>query len=189
MIAARRRDARDLSCRARETLVAAGEVSGPALELPTGEFAVGDQVMTLRNRRTLGVQNGMRAAVVAVDLEAGTLTLATADGRRRALPRAYLEAGHLAHGYAVTAHKAQGLTVERAFVLGGDEVYREWGYTALSRAREATRLYLVGGEPLRELVADELGGRHAAERREPLEELAAELARSRARELAIDAGG
>ena len=44
----------------------------------------------------------------------------------------------------------------------------------------------VGGGPLRELVGDELGGRHAAERREPLEELAAELARSRARELAID---
>ncbi len=38
------------------------------------------------------------------------------------------------------------------------------------------------------LVTDELGGRHAAERREPLEELAADLARSRARELAIDTG-
>jgi ATP-dependent exoDNAse (exonuclease V) alpha subunit len=89
----------------------------------------------------------------------------------------------------VTAHKAQGLTVERAFVLGGDEVYREWGYTALSRARDATRLYLVGGEPARELVLDDPGGRHAAERREPLEELAADLARSRARELAVDIGG
>jgi Ti-type conjugative transfer relaxase TraA len=188
MIAARRRDARDLSRRAREALVAAGEVVGPALEFPSGEFAVGDQVMTLRNRRALGVQNGMRATVVAVDLDGGTLTVATDDGRRLELPRAYLEAGHLAYGYAVTAHKAQGLTVERAFVLGGDEVYREWGYTALSRAREAARLYLVGGEPLRDLVADELGGRHAAERREPLEELAAGLARSRARELAIDTG-
>ena len=43
MIAARRRDARDLSRRAREALVAAGEVSGPALELPSGEFAAGDR--------------------------------------------------------------------------------------------------------------------------------------------------
>ena len=43
MIAARRRDARDLSRRAREALVAAGEVRGPALELPSGDFAVGDQ--------------------------------------------------------------------------------------------------------------------------------------------------
>jgi conjugative relaxase-like TrwC/TraI family protein len=188
MIAARRRDARDLSRRAREALVAAGDVSGPALELPSGDFAVGDQVITLRNRTALGVQNGMRAAVATVDLEAGTLTAVTDDGRRLDLPRSYLEAGHLAHGYAVTAHKAQGLTVERAFVLGGDEVYREWGYTALSRAREGARLYLVGGEPLRELMADDLGGRHAAERREPLEELAADLARSRARELSIDAG-
>jgi ATP-dependent exoDNAse (exonuclease V) alpha subunit len=36
MVAARRRDAQDLSLRARELLVAAGEVSGPELSLATG---------------------------------------------------------------------------------------------------------------------------------------------------------
>jgi hypothetical protein len=35
------------------------------------------------------------------------------------------------------------MTVDRAFVLGGEDLYREAGYTALSRARAATHLYLA----------------------------------------------
>jgi hypothetical protein len=33
-------------------------------------------------------------------------------------------------------------TVDRAFVLGSDELYREWGYTALSRHRSEARFYV-----------------------------------------------
>jgi hypothetical protein len=32
--------------------------------------------------------------------------------------------------------------VDRAFVLGSEELYREWGYTALSRHREEARFYV-----------------------------------------------
>src|SRR3954469_7670683 len=67
------------------------------------------------------------------------------DTRRRAEgpeQRSYARAGHLAHGYALTAHPAQGATVDRAFVLGSEELYREWGYTALSRHREEARFYV-----------------------------------------------
>ena len=53
----------------------------------------------------------------------------------------------VAHGYAFTGHVAQGLTVRESFVLATDELYREWAYTALSRARDANRLYVVGAEP------------------------------------------
>jgi len=38
-------------------------------------------------------------------------------------------------------HRAQGRDVDRTFVLGSDELYREWGYTALSRTDEA-RFYV-----------------------------------------------
>ena len=63
---------------------------------------------------------------------------------------------------------------------------REWGYTALSRAREGTQVYLVGGEPMRELVAAELGGRHASDTRDPLQDLARDLERSTAQSMSID---
>ena len=47
------------------------------------------------------------------------------------------------HGYAITGHSAQGLTCDRAFVLVTSEASREWCYTALSRGREANRIYAV----------------------------------------------
>jgi len=39
-----------------------------------------------------------------------------------------------------------GMTTERAFVLGDDTVYREWGYVAMSRGREENRLYAVASQ-------------------------------------------
>ena len=62
------------------------------------------------------------------------------------LPRGYLARRTargeptLVHGYAGTAHIAQGSTTGRAFVLGSDAAYREWGYVAWSRARDADPL-------------------------------------------------
>lgn len=58
----------------------------------------------------------------------------------------YLEAGELHHAYAITAHRAQGATVDRTFVLGSSELYRGWGYTAMSRHRQEARFYVAGGE-------------------------------------------
>lgn len=49
---------------------------------------------------------------------------------------------HIDHGYALTAHKAQGASVERAYVLAHESMSaKEWSYVAGSRAREAVHLY------------------------------------------------
>src|SRR5690606_27881028 len=91
------------------------------------------------------IVNGDLATVQAVDIEAETLAVALdRDRRSLTLPARYLDAGHVDHAYALTAHKAQGATVERAWVLGSDAAYREWAYVALSRARAGSRLYVVG---------------------------------------------
>ena len=46
----------------------------------------------------------------------------------------------------MTARVAQGITVDRAFILGSETVYREWDYVAFSHARHRTRFYVVEPE-------------------------------------------
>ena len=71
------------------------------------------------------------------------------------LPASYLGAGHLTHAYAITGHKAQGMTTACCFALGDDSLHKEWGYTAMSRGRKENRLYLMGGH---DLGREEVGG-------------------------------
>jgi hypothetical protein len=42
------------------------------------------------------------------------------------------------HGHALSVHKAQRVSVDRAHVLAGERSRREWSYVAASRAREET---------------------------------------------------
>jgi hypothetical protein len=108
------------------------------------ELAVGDRIVCLRNSDAVGVRNGTRATVEQIHRDAGAVSLRTDRGDAVRISARYLDAGHVRHAYALTGHAGQGATVERAFVLGRDEgQLQEWGYVALSRAREATRLYLV----------------------------------------------
>ena len=102
------------------------------------------------------------------------------------LPTHYLDAGHLTYGYAITAHKAQGMSVDRAFVLASEGIDRQWGYTALSRARSETRLYLGHEHPAPERECDELGGRQMSVDQDPLARLLRELARDRSQEVALE---
>lgn len=75
-------------------------------------------------------------------IDDGQLTVQLADGAELELPTGYADAGHLDHGYALTAHRAQGATVDATFVLGSDDLSREWGYTALSRHRDEAHFYV-----------------------------------------------
>ena len=143
MIALHQADVDDLNTRAREHLQAAGELRGAQLQAAGRAFAVGDELLALRNDRRLGVTNGTRGQVTGVDTDGRSITFTARDGRVVTLPGDYIDAGYVTHGYALTAHKAQGITVERAFVLGSDRLYREAGYTSMSRAVRRSDLYHV----------------------------------------------
>lgn len=98
MVGLTRAEVTELNQRARQLLRHAGQLG---TDLPVGErsFAVGDLVMALRNDRRLGVTNGTRAHVTALDPHAGSLRITTLDGRDLTLPATYLQDGHLDHGY------------------------------------------------------------------------------------------
>ncbi|MEX2504947.1 MAG: MobF family relaxase, partial [Egicoccus sp.] len=147
MIALRRADVDDLNRRARQHLRIAGRLTGPALTIGEVEFQAGDRIVCLRNRPDLGVVNGTRATITHIDRNGQTLHAVDDRRVRLQLPFDYLDAGHLVHGYAVTGHKAQGITVEHTYTLGTPDLYREWGYVALSRGRTSNRLYLTSHDP------------------------------------------
>lgn len=140
MYAVRRSDVEDLNTRARARLEGAGLLGQDRLAAGGREFAVGDRVMYLRNDRRLGVRNGDIATVATV----GADEIGLSDGAR--LPVSYVEAGNLTFSYASTVHKAQGATVDRAFLLGSDQLYREAGYVGLSRARLSNELFVVAAD-------------------------------------------
>lgn len=143
VLALRRDDVADLNRFARERMMEQHRLGAEALVACDREFRVGDRVVCLRNRRALDLLNGLRGEVIALDAEARSITIRVSDGSQRRVPASYLTGGHLDHGYAMTIHKAQGHTADEALVLATDDLHQEAGYTALSRARLSTRVYVV----------------------------------------------
>jgi ATP-dependent exoDNAse (exonuclease V) alpha subunit len=95
---------------------------GPDLDTPAGRFAAGDHVVVKRNDLRLGIHNGDRGLVTAVEASSGAIEVEVRGDCVR-LETSWLAEPTtggdpaLVHGYAITGHVAQGLTVDRAFVL------------------------------------------------------------------------
>jgi conjugative relaxase-like TrwC/TraI family protein len=182
MVAHHNHDVDDLNRRARRHRRADGTLHGPTLTIADVDYQAGDRVVCLRNDRKLGVRNGTRATITSLEPDARTVTIRTDQHTAFTLPAKYLDAGHLRHGYALTVHKAQGLTVDRCLLLGTDSLDQQTGYTALSRGRHDNRIYLVDHhEP-----DPATHGRPAPS--DPDEHVQAALGRDRHDRLAIDHG-
>ena len=82
-----------------------------AYSLEARSFACGDQVMFLRNDKSLGVVNGTVGRVV----ETGdhSLKIETRAGTKEIDLKSY---NHLDHSYGSTLHKSQGMTSERVMI-------------------------------------------------------------------------
>ena len=138
----------ELSRRCRGERVMAGEVEAGGVAIASGNAGVGDEVVTLRNDRSLRtgdgdfVRNGARWRVVERD-ETGALHLEPlAGGGRVRLPADYV-ASHVGLAYALTIHKAQGTTSDEALVLVDDTMTAAQLYVAMSRGREENRALVV----------------------------------------------
>jgi conjugative relaxase-like TrwC/TraI family protein len=132
-----------LNADARQRLVEQGVLTGPAVVAHGLVFQVGDRVAAQRNDYQIDIRNGHTGTITAIDEHDRSLTMRLETGAQRRIPAEYIDAGHLDHGYAITIHKAQGLTVDRAYTLGGDQLDRELGYVAMSRGRNGNRLQLI----------------------------------------------
>jgi AAA domain/TrwC relaxase len=124
-----------------------GQLGAERLTVRDRSFAVGDQVVCGKNAiQSLGVANGTRGQVVAVDLEQRSMTLKLQDGRTVVLPREYLDQRPARWvgsnpdrctvdlAYATTGHKSQGITMDEVLVRVTSAENLQWLHVAGSRA-------------------------------------------------------
>jgi AAA domain len=158
VLAARRAEVDRLNTACQEVLTARGRLGQERLQVEDRQLAVGDRVVCGKNAiAELGVANGSRGTITALDPQARAITIRLdgRDGRMVILPQSYVDGRGRGErnrrvdlAYATTGHRAQGLTRGRALVrlTGVEDV--NWLYVQLSRARQDTRLYaVVGPEP------------------------------------------
>ena len=120
------------------------------------EVSAGDKLLLTANRRdgSLRTTNGEIVTVSGVD-DKGRLHLE--DGR--VLPSNFKQ---FTHGYAVTAHRSQGKSVD-AVIISADGMRRELFYVAASRGREQISVITSDTERLRETIAHSSARKSASE--------------------------
>jgi ATP-dependent exoDNAse (exonuclease V) alpha subunit len=173
----------ELNQHARNHLTASQRLDGPTIEAGERVFQTGDRILCRKNQDRLGVLNGDLGTVLSVDPDHGTLTVRLdRDPETRELPSWYIGEDHLDHGYALTGHKAQGVTTGRTFTVIAGGANREWTYVAMSRGRQTNTLYLATPEPSDEHCT------HLTheDRRNALDALTTSLGRSSAHAAAVD---
>ena len=120
------------------------------------EVARNDKLLLMANRRESGFRatNGELVTVSRIG-EQGRIHLQ--DGR--VLPENYKQ---FTHGYAVTAHRSQGKSVD-AVVISADGMRKELFYVAASRGRESITVVTSDRDLLRESVAHSVARQSASE--------------------------
>ncbi len=147
MIANDSETVRDLNQRARADRVVSGAVNAAGVLLADGTtVGPGDVIVTRRNARALEsgngwVKNGDQWHVTAAHPD-GALEVKRASGSGTAsLPAAYVSQ-HVELGYAMTAHRVQGRTVDTAHAFVTATTTREPLYVMATRGCESNRLYV-----------------------------------------------
>jgi hypothetical protein len=146
----------DLNQRARaERLLDGDTIAGREVNLSDGTRASeGDMVITRSNDRRLHtlrgawVRNGDRWRVTEVNKD-GSMRVhrpGVGMGGEVTLPASYV-AEHVDLGYAVTAHRAQGITVDTAHVVVSGTTTRENLYVSMTRGRESNVAYVALDKP------------------------------------------
>ncbi len=147
MLASDSQTVTDLNQRARAHRVRNGHVTAEGVHLADGTTAgVGDTIVTRLNQRSLAtgrgwVKNGDDWLITQIR-DDGAITVTRANGRAMAVLPADYVSDYVELGYASTAHRAQGRTVDAAHAYVGGEITREPLYVMASRGRDSNRLYV-----------------------------------------------
>jgi conjugative relaxase-like TrwC/TraI family protein len=143
-------DAQKINTEIRTKLQEQKIVDEKGIEFDNGsrtiDIAKGDRIIFTRNDYNLDVRNGQRGIVENITSK-GIINAVLDDGQTKEIN--VQKYNHIEYGWATTTHKAQGMTVDRAFVYGfanESMASQQATYVQISRAREETKLFIVAGE-------------------------------------------
>lgn len=137
-----------LNTQAQQLRTTQGEIDHTTTAPLAGDTAagVGDRILARRNDRQVlddqgeFIKNGDLLTVTSIR-DDGTLEAARDNGASVHLPRTVLE--HTQLGYAATAHRCQGVTVDRAIsAVDPDTTSRETFYVAMTRGKHSNTAVL-----------------------------------------------
>ncbi|HDH26972.1 MAG TPA: hypothetical protein ENH00_12395 [Actinobacteria bacterium] len=144
MLASRHDEVWMLNQLARVRMEQTGQLVGAPVVNRWGiEFQVGDRIVVRDNwYNHSDLRNGQTGTVIAADPQTGSLSFRRdLDATVIELPKRYLDRD-VDHAYAQTIHTAQGQTFEITHAYADAGLRAEHGYTALSRARGETYVWL-----------------------------------------------
>lgn len=139
----------DLNARAQADLVAEGLVDIETTVRLRADIAagVGDEVLARRNDRSLRdstgafIANGTRLTLTGINPDGSAHAVVDGTGGTVTLDPDYL-ASSTELGYATTAHRAQGVTVDTGHTVVEIGQSRELFYVAMTRGKQANNAYV-----------------------------------------------
>lgn len=142
ILASTKKEVRSLNELARQSMQERGMLGASAqIQTESGklEISEGDRILFNRNNKYLGVKNGTLGHVERIS--STQILIKTDDGNKINLYGSDYE--HVSHGYAVTTHKSQGVTVQNSFILNsGAMASSELSYVQMSRHKNEAHLFI-----------------------------------------------
>lgn len=149
ILAYTRNDVKELNELAREQKRKDGELGDDVLfRVERGErsFAVNDRVYFLKREDSLSVINGTLGTICAINERSGAIEVEldhddlSQKSQRVSVNTAHYQ--HLEHGYAATVYKAQGVTVDRSYILPSKHYDAHSTYVAMTRHRKSCDVFV-----------------------------------------------
>lgn len=186
----RKIDTYQINDQIREKLKELGSVEREGILTHNGqrkiELSKGDKIVLLKNDYKLDVRNGQQANVVSVNKKTNSVQILLADDQIKVID---LEKySKIEYGWAITTHKAQGMTVDKTYIYGFAEesmASQQATYVQLSRQREDLQLFIVDGECSieRDCVISKISEN---EHNEAINELKKSWGKDRAKDVTLD---
>lgn len=160
VLTASNKDRISLNDKIRTELVRSGVLQdGQAFKVQSGKievthnFLVGEKIMFFQNNHKIGVKNGQVGKIAKIDGD--NLTVESGGKNIKLNVNKY---NYFDHGYTMTTHKAQGITVDRA-IINIDSSQKQMNsrnafYVDISRARHKVNIFTDSKENISNQVSE-----------------------------------